>query len=179
VSYYDPKPGDIGLVKISGVGGQLIRWLQRANGDGFEDYEHAFVVTANHGGRLSIVEAEPGGAVEVDLHYPQDKVRWLVCPDEYRVGVVTVARRQAERKVPYSWLDYAACALHRVHIPAPHLKQYIRSSGHQMCSQLADYCADCAGWHLFDDGRWEGFVTPGVLNVLWYKHYILHNGTAY
>lgn len=177
---YKPRPGDIGLVKISGVGGQLIRWLQRANGDGFEDYEHAFIVTAvSAEGVITIVEAEPGGAVEVELHYPAHKVRWLVCPDQYRIGTVTTALATARRKVPYSWLDYGACALHRAHINPWGLKAYIQSTKHMMCSQLADYCASKAGWRLFQDGRWEGYVTPGALDKLWYTHYMLRDGAAY
>lgn len=167
---YEPKPGDLGLTQISGWGGRAIRAGQWLLGDGYADYEHAFVVTANDPlgdtGPM-IVEAMPGGAHEVRNWHDLARTRWLICPDEYRAGVAATARRQAERKVPYSDLDYAALALHRFHIPAPGLRTYIESSGHQICSQLADYCAAKGGWHLFDDGRWPGYVTPGALNRLW------------
>lgn len=180
MSTYWPKKGDIGLVRISGAGGRIIRGLQWANGCGFDDYEHALGVTSgNFGGRIIIVEAEPGGAQQVELHYPQAKVRWLVCPDQYRKAMVAQLQDAADRKVPYSWLDYAAVGAHHYRFPVPHLKRFIESSGHMMCSQLVDWCAAQAGWHLFDDGRWPGYVPPCDLNALWHKHYALHNGTAY
>lgn len=164
---YSPKPGDIGLVRISGAGGFAIRWLQALNGDGHDDYEHAFIVSRVDAatGTVWIVEAEPGGAREVELTY--DNVRWLKCPDQFRDAVSAVARHMASEKIPYSWADYAACGLHRFHVPVPHLKKYIQTSKHMMCSQLVDRCANYGGWHLFRDGRWDGFVTPGALDQLW------------
>lgn len=165
---YEPKPGDIGLTQISGWGGRAIRAGQWALGDGYADYEHAFVVQrVDADGTVWIVEAMPGGAHLVRNWHDPARARYLVCPDVFRNGVAATARRQAERKVPYSGLDYAALALHRFHVPAPGLRAYIESSGHQICSQLADYCAAKGGWHLFDDGRWPGYVTPGALNRLW------------
>lgn len=179
---YQPRPGDIGLVRISGAGGRIIRALQAANGCGYEDYEHALGVRSNDprsDADMMIVEAEPGGAQRVRMHYQIDKTRWLVCPDDYRAGMVTWLNWCADHKVPYSWLDYVAVGTHHYHIPVPGLRHYISSSGHMMCSQLVDWCASKAGWHLFDDGRWEGYVPPCDLNALWHKHYALHNGTAY
>ena len=36
-----------------------------------------------------------------------------------------------------------------------------------ICSQLVDYCYLMAGVHLFNDGRWPGYVTPEDLaNVI-------------
>lgn len=167
---YQPKPGDIGLTQISGWGGRAIRAGQWLLGEGYADYEHAFVVVAGADTASSdpvIVEAMPGGAQMVGNWHDPERTRWLVCPDACRDGVAAVAMRQAERRVPYSALDYLALALHRFHIPAPGLRTYIESSGHQICSQLADYCAAKGGWHLFDDGRWPGYVTPAALNRLW------------
>lgn len=172
---YRPRPGDIGLTTISGWGGAAIRLGQWLNGDGFSSREHAYVVTAvRSDGTARIVEAMPGGAQNVDNWHTDN--RWLVCPDPYREAVAAVALRCVGR--PYAWTDYMALALHRFHIPTPHLKDYIQSSGHMICSQLADYAANQGGWHLFDDGRWEGDVTPGDLNKLWVKHYALKDGLA-
>ncbi len=167
---YSPKPGDIGLTQISGWGGKAIRAAQWLNGDGFDDIQHAFTVTEYRQGlptRPWIVEAMPGGAQHVKNWHDPARTRWLICPDEYRPAVAAAARLQAERKVPYAWLDYASLGAHRLHVPAPHLRAYIAASGHQICSQLVDYCAKEGGWHLFEDGRWEGDVTPGDLNLLW------------
>jgi hypothetical protein len=165
---YQPRPGDLGLTQISGWGGKAIRLGQWLNGDGYADYEHTYVVTGTDpDGTVWIVEAMPGGAQHVGNWHDPARTRYLVCPDEYREAVASIAVRQADRKVPYSALDYEALALHRFHVPAPGLRAYIESSGHQICSQLADYCAAKGGWHLFNDNRWPGYVTPGDLNRLW------------
>lgn len=158
----DPQPGDIGLTRISGWVGAGIRLGQWLNGDGFADYEHAFMVVP--GGR--VVEAMPGGARVAPLEeYAGRDVKYLRCPDDHRAAVVAAAYRYVG--VPYSFADYAGLALHRLHIPAPGLRAYIRSTGHMTCSQLVDRAAMDGGWHLFADGRWEADVTPGDLYGLW------------
>lgn len=163
---YRPKPGDIGLTQISGYGGKLIRLGQWLNGDGHADYEHAFVVQkVDDDGTVWIVEAMPGGAQRVRNWHDPDRTRWLICPEPLRAGVASAARDYVG--VPYSVADYGALALHRLHIPTPHLKKYIETSGHMICSQLADRAAEKGGWKLFKDGRWHGDVTPGDLNWLW------------
>jgi hypothetical protein len=164
---YHPNPGDLGLTRISGAGGAAIRLGQWLNGDGFRNFEHAFVVTdaSRTAGDEMIVEAMPGGAQHVrNWHKPSETV-YLRCPDEFRDAVAAMALRLVGR--PYSFADYGALALHRFHIPTPHLKRYIESSGHMICSQLADYAAEKGGWHLFADGRWHGDVTPGDLTRLY------------
>jgi hypothetical protein len=168
VSEYTPRPGDIGLTQISGWGGRAIRLGQWLLGEGFEDYEHAYVVSrVDADGTVWIVEAMPGGAQEVPQWHTVN--RWIICPDEYREGVARQAYDVAVARVPYSFLDYGALALHRFRIPFPGLRTYIENSGHMICSQLADHCADRGGWHLFSDGRWEGYVTPGSLDLLWHR----------
>lgn len=155
-----PPVGSIGLVKIRGGGGRAIRAMQWLNGDGFEDYEHAFVYVGNG----EIVEAEPSGARVVPLStYMGYEVLWIPCPQRYGAAVCAAARQFAADRVPYSWLDYGACGLHHLHIPAPGLRRYIETSKHMMCSQLADRAASLGGWKLFDDGRFDGYVTPGAL----------------
>jgi hypothetical protein len=159
---YAPNPGDIGMTQIHGRVGLGIRAGQWANGDGFADYEHAMVYV----GAGQVIEAEPGGALLSDLsRYGADRVIWLKCPAANRTAVAAAARTYKD--VPYSFADYDALAVHRLHIPVPGLEDYIRSTGHMICSQLADKAAMDGGWHLFDDGRWEGFVTPGSLHRLY------------
>jgi len=141
---YRPEPGDIGLTTISGHVGRMVRVGQWMLGDGF---------------------GKPGGARHVknwhtDVHY-------LRCPEKYREAVATCA--VGYTGVPYSMADYFSLAAHRLHIPAPHLRSYIRTSKHQICSQLADAAADNGGWHLFDDGRWPGDITPMDLENLYQK----------
>jgi hypothetical protein len=163
---YVPLPGDIGLTSISGWAGRGIRVGQWLVGDGFSRYEHAFVYV----GSQKIIEAEPGGALLSDLkRYDPSRVMWLRCPQQYRLDVTRAALgygpdpATGRKGVGYSWLDYAAIGERRFHVPTPGLEAYIRSSGHMICSQLADRSAMDGGWHLFEDGRWEGDVTPGDL----------------
>jgi hypothetical protein len=166
---YTPQLGDIGVTQITGDVGRLIRLGQWLNGTGFADFEHAFVVSEvipSGGGQppiIQIVEAEPGGAREVPLtEYNPRNIAWLHCPEPYRHAVAAAARAFTEpRPVPYSAADYFALAAHRLHLPIPWLRDYVKSSGHMICSQLVDRAAAEGGWHLFADGRWDGYVTPG------------------
>lgn len=155
---YEPEPGDIFLVPMKGIAGPLIKIGQWLNGDGLTKYQHAGVYVGD--GRT--VEAYPGGAIVGELdRFDAKKVVWLRCPPAYGDAVATAALSMVG--TPYSALDYMALALHRFHIPAPHLKAYIASKGHQICSQLADAAALKGGWHIFADGRWPGYVAPNDL----------------
>lgn len=153
-----PLPGDIGLASIPGNVGRLIRLGQCLNGDGYRDLEHAFVVV-EAGSDVKIVEAEPGGARFVPLHY--DNVLWLRCPSQYGPAVAAAARELIG--TPYSFLDYLALAAVRLHLPSRRIRSYVANTGHMICSQLADEAARRGGWHLFDDGRLPQDVTPGDL----------------
>jgi hypothetical protein len=147
---YQPKPGDIGITTISDWGGLAIRTAQWLNGCGFAKYTHAYVVSeVSADGTVWIVEAMPRGAHKVPNWHP-DSV-FLRCPDEYREHVADAAIQFAIDKTPYSELDYVA-----------------QAAGHLICSQLADKAAERGGWHLFDDGRWPGYVPPCDL----YKLYV-------
>lgn len=161
---YDPNPGDIFAVPMDGVAGPVIKFGQWLNGDGWTRYQHAGVVVGEVDGYQGTrtVEAYPGGAVigRLDRFDPSEIV-WLRCPPPYRDAVAGAALGM--KGTPYSDLEYMALALHRFHIPAPHLKAYIASGGHQICSQLADAAALKGGWHIYADGRWPGYVTPNDL----------------
>ncbi|TSB20901.1 hypothetical protein OG422_29950 [Streptomyces sp. NBC_01525] len=156
-----PQPGDIGLTQINGTVGRLIRFGQWLNGNGFADYQHAFLVLP--GDRL--IEAEPGGArvAPLDSYAGADVV--YVCPsgladaDRDRI----CAASSAYEGVPYSFLDYLAIATHRLRMPVPGLRRYVAATGHMICSQLVDQCYQDGGVRLFDDGRWPGYVTPLAL----------------
>lgn len=156
----DVPLGSIGLTQIHGDVGTLIRFGQWLNGDGYADYEHAFVYV----GDGEIVEAEPGGAQHVPFHYDLSRVAWIPCPPEHSALMRTFALRFVG--TPYSSLDYFALAAHRIHLPVPGLRTFINARGHMICSQLADRAARLAGWNLFADKRWSGYVTPGALYKL-------------
>jgi uncharacterized protein YycO len=158
-----PKPGDIGLVSIKGWVGRLIRILQWFNGDGFSKYTHSFIVLEDG----MLIEAMPGGAQIVSLDEYADRDVLYVSPagltDADRKRICDAARQY--EGTPYSFVDYAAIAAHRLHLPYPGLRAFVESTGHLICSQLCDAAYTDAGIKLFSDNRWDGYVTPGSLYV--------------
>ena len=159
------QPGDFAAVKVHGDVGKLIRLGEILNGDGFRDYEHAIWYV---GGKQDLIlEAEAGGAVLRPFHVDPSDCLWssdnpaLTLSADQRDQVLAVAQRY--KGTPYSAADYFALAAHRLHIPAPHLKAFVAETGHMICSQLVDTCRLAIGSHLFDDGRWPGYVTPLAL----------------
>lgn len=159
------KPGDIGLMRITGPVGLGIRVGQWTLGDGFKDLEHAVVVTSVHDNVITAMEARPGGAGIVTWSHDIDDgdVKWLTLAEDLVFPEAVVQAAYDCMGVPYSFLDYAAIALHRFGISAPGLRDYIANSHHMICSQMVDYCYQRAGVELFDDGRWNGYVTPADL----------------
>jgi hypothetical protein len=160
-------PGDIAVTRIGGNVGRLIRMGELLNGEGFHDYEHAFCYI---GGPDLILEAEPGGAVIRSFHYPMNECLWtsgiaaFALPPRAREQVALVAGRY--RGVGYSFADYAAVAAHRLRLPIPGLREFVASTRHMICSQLADQFRLDLGNHLFADGRWPGYVTPAAIGNL-------------
>ncbi|MEV4558345.1 hypothetical protein AB0K51_15330 [Kitasatospora sp. NPDC049285] len=158
-----PGPGDFAVVRMAGRTGRLIRIAQWLNGDGFADYEHAFV----HVGDGQLVEAQPGGAELRPLSvYDGYPTLWstgrIALTDEQRTAIVAAARHYIG--TPYSAADYFALAAARLGRPiAPLLRRYVADSRHMICSQLVDQCYQDAGVHLFTDHRWPGYVTPADL----------------
>jgi hypothetical protein len=155
-----PKPGDFGLVAINGNVGRLIRIGQWLNGNGWGDYQHAVLVLDND----ELIEAEPGGArIRPVSEYDGTNVVWSDWPltDTERAAIVAAGR--SLEGVPYSFLDYVALAAHRLHIPIPGLRRYIASTGHEICSALADLGYQLGGKTMFADHRWLGYVTPMAL----------------
>lgn len=160
-----PAPGDFGLVRIPGGVGWLIRAGQWVYSGTFRDLEHAFLYI----GEGRIIEAMPGGAqFNLLSAYDGREIVWSTgklhdWTDEtaQRANIVETAHKYIG--TPYSFLDYGAMAAHRLHVPAPGLKRYIASTKHVLCSQLVDQCYADAGYQLFTDGRWPGYVAPSSL----------------
>lgn len=154
-----PLPGDFGLTQIGGYAGRLIRFGQWLNGDGFANFEHAFVYIG--GGQ--IVEAEPGGArIRPVTEYAAANVCWStgrfdLTPAE-RTAIASTAKMYADLKTPYSFLDYVALAGDRLHLPHRLLQNYVASTGHMICSQLVAAAYYKAGAPLYS--TWTGYVTP-------------------
>lgn len=150
--------GDFGVVPVPGRAGRLIRLGQWLNGDGYADYEHAFVVVDDS----TVVEARPSGAGYAPRTAYPDAV-FYTCPDGRREAVAAAARSLIGRG--YSWLDYFALAAVRFRLPLSSvlLRKRVDDSGELICSQLVDYAYQLGGVQLFDDHRSPGDVTPGDL----------------
>jgi hypothetical protein len=155
---FTARPGLIGLVPVAGEVGRLIRFGQWLNGNGWGLYQHAFM--ALPGGL--ILEAEPGGARIVPLHYTD--VYWchglyrLLPPHTTETEIAHIG--ESMKGIKYSFLDYLALSARRLHIEDPALRRYIANTGHEICSQLDDDFYLRLGAHIFMDGRWPGDVTP-------------------
>jgi hypothetical protein len=165
---YTPRPGDIGLCHTNGPVGRLIRLGQWLDGVGFEDFEHAIVVTDERGphGRPMIVQAEPGGAQYVELPNYTEPVHWCL-----GIAHGLTAKNRADISqaaidfigTGYSFLDYfSLVAVRLTPFTAPVLENYVKSTKHVICSQLAAATYDKAGVPIWP-GRWTGNDTPGDL----------------
>lgn len=117
-----------------------------------------------------LVEAMPGGAREVGLDFRRWTSEFVYVRPPY--ADVTTHFGQSERvaaaarrylRTPYSYLDYVALAARAAGLEYPSLNRYITSTGHMICSQLADQALADAGYHVFDDGRLPQDVTPSEL----------------
>lgn len=143
----DIQPGDFGLVEVIGNVGTLIRIGQWLNGDGFSNYEHAFVYVGNG----QIIEAQPGGAILTDLSkYDGRPIEWssglINLTTAQRVAIVQLAESQIG--TPYSFLDYFAIAAKRFHLPLPWITKRVLDSKHLICSQLVATDYDSVGVSL-------------------------------
>jgi hypothetical protein len=158
-----PLVGTIGLTTISGEVGKLIEWGQFLNGQGFKPFEHAFLL----GPEGKILEAEPGGAKIGDVS-EYSEIYWCTnIAAQFSTIMLNNIWVGAQKYVgtKYSFLDYDAIAVHRLHIPVPGLKHYIGDTGHMICSQLCDQAYYDQGAQLFKD-VWQGYVTPlGIYNL--------------
>jgi len=157
------QPGDFAAVRTGGDTGALIRLGEALNGDGFGDFEHALIYIVDG----QIIEAVPGGARRRSRGIESGDL-WSTglwdLPDATREKICAAARGCLG--TPYGWLDYLALAAHRLHIPAPGLRDFIAGTRTLICSQLVDAAYQAAGVQLFGDGRWNGYVTPQALASL-------------
>jgi hypothetical protein len=161
-------PGVFAVLPVAGPAGKLISIGEWLNGSAFGHYDHAeiYVGMADPNAPLGYtMGAYPGGARLVPV--PREQKGWLWSTG--RLDLTPAQRAQivknalACKGIGYSAADYFALAAHHFHVPIPGLREYIKNSGHMICSQLCDWCYMKAGVQLFSDGRWEGYVTPADL----------------
>lgn len=171
---FPDKPGLIGLVPVSGELGKLIHMAQWLNShprrqwldpERYPRLEHAFTYL----GDGTLIESEMTGArIRPVSEYRPGDIYW--CHGIYSTlepgqGEKVAAAAREFEGTPYSFTDYTALLLRRLHISAPKLRAYIASTHHLICSQLCDTAHALAGRPLFD-GRWPGYVTPYDLYAL-------------
>lgn len=129
-------------------------------------WDHACIASRWDGGRLMVVEARPGGAVEVEWPYEGRDHHW----SEHEVTTSEKAGEAARRYIGtgYSYLDYLALAARALGADEQEaaLDAIISTGHHMICSQLVDQAEYDAGVHLFSDGRLPGDVMPMDLGVL-------------
>lgn len=136
-------------------------------GDNFIKYETG-VITAPR-----LVQAMPGGIEEIDLTYEKWTPDYIYLRPDYSPGspfdpgwenrsqgfqVAHAARSFVGR--PYDFATYPAIPLYRRGVRTKLIKEIISGTDTMMCSRTVDAALEAAGWHLFDDGRMPGNVTP-------------------
>jgi len=114
-----------------------------------------------------LVQAMPGGAEEIEMteerHWTPE---YTYIRPQYQAPAVDHAVAIAARDfvgTPYDFLTYAAIPPYRAGVHAKALERIIAGTDTMMCSRLVDASLAAAGYHLFDDGRLPGNVTPSEL----------------
>jgi len=168
-----PEPGDLAVVNTVNEVADVVQLMEAASGGGFSEWNHVVTCTrVDPDGLVWIAEAMPGGAVDVPWHYEDVPHLWSTGILPTNQAVADAAVRYCcpgpwgPHGVPYSFLDYAAIGAHYWHIPVPGLRAFIKATDHQICSALADQCKLEGNVHLFDDGRWPGYVRPSDIGRL-------------
>lgn len=172
------RPGDIGIGPIHGITGLGVGMGQlalatiepgliwRQGPREWWEKRHAGIVTPDS----RFVQAMPGGAEEIELrpetHWTPE---WTFIRPAYTekfggtfgIEVAYAARRYIG--TPYDFATYGAIPLYRAGLRIAGIKRVISDTDTMMCSRLVDAALADAGYHLFDDGRLPGNVTPSEL----------------
>jgi hypothetical protein len=158
-------------VPVSGPVGLGITVGQWLGGDRFQFYDHAevYIGKADAAGPYGYtVSTYPAGNGKRALPCPAWELPgslWssglIDLTGAQRTGIVSWAA--AHQDTGYSFADYGALVLHAAHLNFPGLREFIKSTGHMICSQYVDAACRLNGVQLFDDRRWEGYVKPGDL----------------
>lgn len=128
-----------------------------------------------------IVQAMPSGAEEIEIgqeHWTSDytylRPRYEYDVNEWSTqGRKVAAAARSYIGTPYSFADYAAIAGWRYKLRIHPIHDYVKSSHHMICSQLADRAMADAGFHVFSDERLPQDVTPSDL----YRRLLTFPGT--
>ena len=119
---------------------------------------HCGIVTPN--GRL--VQAMPGGVEEIELTAKHWTSQYVYIRPRYWTGQGFDIAEIAHSYIgtPYDFATYGAIPAYRRGLRTERIKRIISDTDTMMCSRLVDASLADAGFHLFDDGRLPGNVTP-------------------
>lgn len=151
--------------------------IRKASGEYVEFTPESEIIVDTTGGTFypsgvitapRLVQAMPSGAEEIDMSYDQ---HWTpghvyVRPAYGTVreqAIMTAVHAREYIGTPYSFADYAAILGVHLGIKDGALRHRVTTSGHMICSQLADQALADAGFHVFDDGRLPQDVVPAEL----------------
>lgn len=120
-----------------------------------------------------LVQAMPGGVEEIDLTYEKWNPDYIYIRPRYgtrswgmnardQADVVAKAARSFVG-TPYDFLTYGAIPAYRRGIRTERIKRIISDTDTMMCSRTVDAALAAASWHLFNDKRLPGDVTPSEL----------------
>jgi hypothetical protein len=172
-------PGDFCCIPMAPPAGPFVAIAEWVNdlgtkGDSPQDYGHAEVYAG--------LPDKAGPYGYTFSAYPNKMgKRALPCPPAqlpgslWSSGLVTLTQAQrqavvawcvAHPAVTYSGWDYLELTAHRIGIDTSWLEARIADSSSYICSQYVDASYQAAGKQLFNDGRWNGFVTPLDLALL-------------
>lgn len=110
-----------------------------------------------------LVQAEPGGAEEVDIDGDLWTPEFAYIRPNYSVsgqGNAVADAAQSFIGTPYDYVTYGAIPLYRRGLHTKRIENIISGTDTMMCSRLLDAALEKGGWHLFNDGRLRGNVTP-------------------
>lgn len=139
---------------------------------GHPGYPHHVGVVSQAATGLSpalLVQAMPGGATEVEVDDGFLTKDHIYLRPKYEGGWFGVQARlvgDSARKykgIEYSYADYVAIAGLRLGVRNGLVRQYVTTSKHMICSQLADQAMCDAGYHVFNDKRLSQDVVPSDL----------------
>lgn len=162
-----PQPGDFRIVPVVGWAGIFIEIGQHFNGEPWSKHDHAEVYVGDVAGDGRIWTASSYSDNNGLRPYePIEGEIWstgiIPLTDEERDGIVKWCI--LNQHCGYSSLDYFELILHHFGLKDPALQRAIMSSKRMICSQFVDRAYNEGGdKHLFNDGRWDGDVTPGDL----------------
>lgn len=182
----EPQPGDFCCLPVSGnmglgieAGQFMAETLQHVRGAKLQPYDHAEVYVGQadkawpHGYTYSAYPNDDTGGFTGKRPLPgpagtQPGSLWssgiITLTPAQRSGIIGWCA--AHPCVTYSWPDYAAIGLRALGVKTGRLAAYIKSTSSMICSQYTDAAYVANGVHLFDDGRWPGYVSPGDLAVM-------------